>query len=91
MEKRKGEGLAQVLSVVLPPRCHHPRLDCLFQRHLRLIDRHMGAGSSFLVFWEAFLSVWCSVFWLVCLWNVKNDGKSRVRAGTVVGLSAQSA
>lgn len=62
VEKRKGEGLAQVLSVVLPPRCHHPRLDCLFQRHLRLIDRHMGAGSSFLVFWEAFLSVWCSVF-----------------------------
>jgi len=62
VEKRKDKGLARVLSVVLPLHSHLPRLGCLVLRHQRQAYQRMRVVVSSQVFWEAWLSVVCSVF-----------------------------
>jgi hypothetical protein len=68
VEKRKDKGLARV---VLPLHCHRPRLGCPFLRHLDRALHRRRVGSSFLVFWEAWLLVGCFVFLCDSVWNVK--------------------
>ena len=63
VEKRKDKGLARVLGGVLPLHCHLPRLGCLFLRHQHQACQRMRDDvASSQVFWEAWLSVVCSVF-----------------------------
>lgn len=78
VEKRKDKGLARVLGGVLPLHCHLPRLGCLFLRHQRQAYQRMWDGVvSSQVFWEAWLSVVCSVFVQSSVWNVTKAGRQQ--------------
>ena len=78
VEKRKDKGLARVLGGVLPLHCHLPRLGCLFLRHQRQAYQRMWDGVvSSQVFWEAWLSVVCSVFVQSSVWNVTKAGREQ--------------
>jgi hypothetical protein len=76
VEKRKDKGLARVLSVVLPLHCNHPRLGCSGLRHLRQAYHRMRVVASSRGFWEASLSVVCSVILQLFVWNVRKFARA---------------